>query len=139
MMEQQDALTGDGGSEELIPESNGAMESMESLMESDTGLEFPSQGEIRTGVIASISSSQLLVSVGAKSEGVITGRELDQIPVSEREAFKVGQEIPVYVVNPEDQYGNVVLSYVRAREAMGWEVVEKMQETGDTFDGLVEG
>ncbi|HAE58958.1 MAG TPA: 30S ribosomal protein S1, partial [Anaerolineae bacterium] len=105
----------------------------------DTGLEFPSQGEIRTGVIASISSSQLLVSVGAKSEGVITGRELDQIPVSEREAFKVGQEIPVYVVNPEDQYGNVVLSYVRAREAMGWEVVEKMQETGDTFDGLVEG
>jgi small subunit ribosomal protein S1 len=139
MMEQQDALEGNGGSEELIPENNDAMESMEALMESDTGLEFPSQGEIRTGVIASISSSQILVSVGAKSEGVITGRELDQIPAEEREAFEVGQEIPVYVVNPEDQYGNVVLSYVRAREAMGWEVVEKMQESGETFDGVVEG
>jgi small subunit ribosomal protein S1 len=142
MMEQQDAQMGNGGSEELIPDSNGAMETMESmeaLMQSDTGLEFPSQGEIRTGVIASISPSQILVSVGSKSEGVITGRELDQIPVSEREAFKLGQEIPVYVVNPEDQFGNVVLSYVRAREAMGWEVVEKMQETGDTFDGIVDG
>lgn len=139
MMEQQNAQLGNGGSDELIPDSNGAMESMEDLMQSDTGLEFPSQGEIRTGVIASISPSQILVSVGAKSEGVITGRELDQIPVSEREALQVGQEIPVYVVNPEDQYGNVVLSYVRAREAMGWEVVERLQESGETFDGAVEG
>jgi small subunit ribosomal protein S1 len=139
MMEQQNALEGNGGSEELIPENNDTMESMEALMESDTGLEFPSQGEIRTGVIASVSPSQILVSVGAKSEGVIMGRELDQIPSEEREAFEVGQEIPVYVVNPEDQYGNVVLSYVRAREAMGWDVVEKLQESGDAFDGIVEG
>jgi small subunit ribosomal protein S1 len=133
MMEQNETLMGHGGSE------NGA-ESMESLMkEHDAGLEFPSQGEIRQGVIASISANQILVSVGAKSEGVIMGRELEQIPASEKDAFIVGQNIPVYVINPEDSNGNMVLSYVRARESMGWEVVEKMQEEGATFEGTIEG
>ena len=105
----------------------------------DSGLEFPSQGEIRKGVIAGISSTQILVSVGAKSEGVITGRELEQIPAADREALKVGQEVPVYVVNPEDQNGNVVLSFVRAQEFIGWDVVEKMVETGEDFEGKIEG
>ena len=139
MMDQQDALNDNGGREE--PTQNDTNhETMESLMRSeDAGLEFPNQGEIRTGVIASISSSQILVSVGAKSEGVIMGRELEQIPGLERDAFKVGQEIPVYVITPEDSNGNLVLSYVRAREAMGWEVVEKMQESGEPFEGQIEG
>src|SRR6185295_8854841 len=136
MMDQQDAQMGNGGREEDIQNDNN-QETMESLMRSeDAGLEFPSQGEIRTGVIASISPSQILVSIGAKSEGVILGRELEQIATLERDAFKIGQEIPVYVVNPEDDNGNVILSYVRARESMGWEVVEKMQETGEPFDGI---
>lgn len=138
MMDQLNALPGNGDSEELT-QATAETESMESLMQSDTGLEFPAQGEIRTGVIASVSSNQLLVSVGAKSEGVIAGRELDQISAEERAAFTVGMEIPVYVVNPEDNNGNVVLSYVRAREAMGWEEVERLKESGETFEGKVEG
>jgi small subunit ribosomal protein S1 len=138
MIEEQDALQGQGGRDEQF--QSDSHETMESLMRSeDAGLEFPAQGEIRQGVIASISQSQILVSVGSKSEGVIMGRELEQIPPTEREALKVGQEIPVYVINPEDQNGNVVLSYVRAREAMGWEVVEKMQESNESFDGTIDG
>jgi small subunit ribosomal protein S1 len=136
MTEQNDTLAGKDNTSNS--ESNN--ESMESLMkDEDSGLEFPSQGEIRKGVIASISSTQILVSVGAKSEGLITGRELEQIPAADREALKVGQEVPVYVVNPEDQNGNVVLSFVRAQEFIGWDLVEKMVETGEDFDGKIEG
>lgn len=126
--------TGEDNQEEF------SMESMENLMNSASAdLEFPAQGEIRTGVIASIAPTQILVSVGAKSEGVIMGRELDQIPAEEREALAIGQEIPVYVINPEDSNGNIVLSYTRAREAQGWEVVEKLQTENATFEGKVEG
>ena len=139
MIDEQDALNVLGGREDQFQMDN-HHETMESLMRSeDAGLEFPSQGEIRKGVIASISQSQILVSVGSKSEGVIMGRELDQIPDSERQELAVGQEIPVYVLNPEDQNGNVVLSYVRAREAMGWEQVEAMQESAESFEGKIEG
>ena len=136
MVDQKNSPQGQTGAEQ----DNEFQETMESLMQSETaGLEFPNQGEIREGVIASISPSQILVSIGAKSEGLITGKEIESIPQSERDAFVVGQTIPVYVKDPEDQNGNVVLSYTRARESLGWEVVEKLQETNEPLDGVIDG
>jgi small subunit ribosomal protein S1 len=112
---------------------------METLLNESKALDFPLSGEIRTGVIASISLTQILVSVGAKSEGVVTGRELESIPVEERAALQVGQEILVYVLNPEDENGTVVLSYTRAQEQKGWAEVEKMLEDSGTYEGKVDG
>ena len=63
----------------LDPDNN-----MASLLEAEgVNIDFPRQGEIRQGIIASISKDQILVSVGTKSEGVITGKELEAIPESE--------------------------------------------------------
>ncbi len=89
-------------------------------------MDLPQVGEIRKGTIASIGSNQILVSIGAKSEGVIAGRELEQLTEEERSALKVGQEVDVYVINPEDDNGNVVLSFERAQEQLSWGSVEKM-------------
>lgn len=141
IMDQENALIGQEGGNETSAQSdtNESMD-MEALMQAhDAGLEFPSQGEIRKGVIASISPSQILVSVGAKSEGVITGRELEAIDPADRENLQTGQEINVFVVNPEDQNGNVVLSFTRAQEQMGWEMVEKMVATDQDYEGKIEG
>ena len=102
-------------------------------------LDFPTQGEIRTGIIATIRENEILVSVGTKSEGVISGRELEQIPDQERATFQVGQEILVYVVAPEDANGNVVLSYTRAREERDWEKVEKLKATEEIYQSKIVG
>lgn len=148
-MEQNEALNGQG----VEPESNPAVEvktveenpvqelsSMETLLEEQgLGLDFPRQGEVRTGFIATLGENEILVSVGTKSEGVITGRELEQIPAEERSTFEVGKEIPVYVVTPEDANGNVVLSYVRAREERDWEDAEALLESAGTFDSKIAG
>jgi small subunit ribosomal protein S1 len=113
---------------------------MASLLDSaGTGIEFPVQGEIRKGVIASMTPGQILVSVGAKSEGVISGKEYELIPPAELAELKIGQEIPVYVINPEDQNGNLVLSYVRAREEQGWQVVEKMITSKESYHSSIIG
>lgn len=113
---------------------------MESLLEEQgLSLEFPSQGEIRQGFIATIRDNEILVSIGTKSEGVISGRELEQIPTEERAAFHVGMEIPVFVVAPEDANGNVVLSYLRAREEKDWEVVEALLASNETYPSKVIG
>jgi small subunit ribosomal protein S1 len=113
---------------------------MESLLnEQEMNVDLPQPGEIRTGMIASISPSQILVSIGAKSEGVVSGRELDQLTPEEREALKVGQEVHVYVVNPEDENGNVVLSLKRAQEQISWENVEKLVESDTVIDSKVIG
>ncbi len=115
-------------------------QTMESLLESESlSVELPQTGEIRKGMIASIGQSQILVSIGAKSEGVINARELEQLSAEEREALKVGQEVNVYVINPEDQNGNVVLSFKRAQEQMSWENVEKMITDETVIDSKIIG
>jgi small subunit ribosomal protein S1 len=103
------------------------------------GIDFPQQGEIRTGVIASITPGQILVSVGTKSEGVIAGKEYELIPPEELAELKIGQEIPVYVINPEDQNGNLILSYTRAREEQSWQIVESMLSSKETVHSSVIG
>jgi len=127
--DQNDALTGQGAAD-ASPQGdqpNNQNQTMESLLESESlSVELPQVGEIRKGTIASINPNQILVSIGAKSEGIIAGRELEQLTEEERNALQVGQEVNVYVVNPEDVNGNVVLSFKRAQEQMSWENVERM-------------
>ena len=150
-MEQNEALPGQGVAPEGDPsanvpvsaqdeDTNNNHSNMEALLDQEgMSLDFPQPGEIRTGMVASVSPSQILVSVGAKSEGVITGRELESIPTDDRAALKVGQEILVYVLSAEDNSGNVVLSFTRAQEQKGWGDVEKMLEEGGSYDGKVDG
>ena len=121
-------------------EDQGDNNNMASLLESE-GLEidFPTQGEIRQGVVASVTPGQILVSVGTKSEGVISGKEYELIPSDELANLKIGQEIPVFVINPEDSNGNLVLSYMRAREEEGWQIVENMVAKKESFHSSIIG
>ena len=114
--------------------------SMEDLLEDeDIGLDFPRQGEIRKGTVARVTETEILVSIGTKSEGVIPSREVDQLDEEIREEISIGKEITVYVVNPEDQGGNVLLSYVRALEEKDWLYAEAMLASGETFEGTIIG
>jgi len=140
-MEESQAPIGQGAEEEQNKiEEMPEQESMEALLEQEgLGLDFPQAGELRTGVIASISDSEILVSVGAKSEGVISGREFDQIDDEKRTELKVGSEIPVYILSPEDKNGNLVLSYSRACEEMDWDRAEELIKSEDSFDSTIAG
>ena len=115
-------------------------QSMEALLASESfGIDLPKAGEIRKGTIASISQNQILISIGAKSEGVVAGKELEQLTEEERAALKVGQELDVFVIIPEDNNGNVVLSLKRAFEQIAWENVEKMIADETVFDTKIIG
>jgi small subunit ribosomal protein S1 len=136
--DQNETLPPQGGDSSQQGDPNS--QSMESLLSNESlHVDMPQAGEIRTGVIASIAPSQILVSIGAKSEGVISSRELEQLSASDREALQVGAEIPVYVLNPEDENGNVVLSLRRAQEQLSWENVEKMLEEDRVYESKIVG
>ena len=141
-MDQNETLSGQGGEQENLQGEpvNQNNQSMEALLKNDAfSVELPQAGEVREGTIASISPTQILVSIGAKSEGVISGRELEVIDAEDRDAFEVGQEIPVFVVSPEDTNGNVVLSFKRAQEQMAWESVEELMESDEIIESKVIG
>jgi len=139
-MEESQTPVGPGEEEHNKVEEMPEQESMESLLEQEgLGIDFPKAGETRTGTIASISSSEILVSVGAKSEGVISGREFDQISDEDRKELQVGSEVPVYILSPEDKNGNLVLSYTRAREEMDWDRSEELLKSNDAFESTIAG
>ena len=113
---------------------------MASLLEKEgLGLELPQAGEIKTGMIASISPGQIMVSIGAKSEGIINGQEFELIPPDIFASMEVGQEIPVYIITPEDHNGNLLLSYIRALEAESWEKADELMKAKDVFTGKIVG
>jgi small subunit ribosomal protein S1 len=136
-MDQNDAQLEQGAT----PENNSAENhNMASLLEQEgLGIEFPQQGEIRKGVIASITPGQILVSIGTKSEGIIAGKEYDQIPSDELTGLQIGQAIHVYVLNPEDQNGNLVLSFTRAQEEVGWQHVEELMASKESSHSSIIG
>ena len=134
-MEETLALTG----QEAMPEVNqtqpsqpedrpsGNNPSMESLLEEGMTLDLPKPGEIRTGVIARISDSEILISIGAKSEGIINGKEKDAIPRDEFAKFEVGQEIPVYVLC---HHGN------RSMQVTGWLIQQGFKNVINVSGGI---
>lgn len=109
------------------------------LDEGASGMNMLNRGEIRDGIIARITPSEILVDVGAKSEGIISGKELEAIDQPTRKSFAVGQEIPVYVLDPEDRNGNPVLSYVRAREEKDWQTAERLLQTQEVYASTIAG
>jgi len=136
-MDQNDAQFEQGVTPENNTENSNNMASL--LEQEGLGIEFPKQGEIRTGMVASKTPGQILVSIGTKSEGVISGKEYEQIPPEELEALQIGQEIPVFVINPEDSNGNLVLSYVRAREEVSWQQTETLLTSKETIHSSIIG
>lgn len=133
----QNEIVKNTGEEEKQEETNNKMEAL--LAEEGLTIDFPKRGEIRTGTVASISDGQILVSVGAKSEGLLTGKELDSIDEETLASFKEGEDITVYVVNPEDANGNLILSYTRALEEKNWQTAEELLESEDSFQSKIEG
>src|SRR3990172_5751982 len=113
---------------------------MEQLLnQGDLNLDMPKPGDMRTGMIASISDDEILVSIGAKSEGVIPARELEGMSAEERAKLKVGQDIQVYIVSPEGSKGIMQLSYTRSMEDDDWGKAEALLKSKEAYQGKVEG
>jgi len=93
-------------------------------------------GDIIDGVVVRVDPDEVLVDVGSKSEGVISSRELGT-----REAgtpdLHAGDHIKVFVLQPENEDGNVVLSLRRARAESVWVKAQEQQATGEMMDAEV--
>jgi small subunit ribosomal protein S1 len=113
---------------------------MEQLLnQGDLNLDMPKPGDMRMGMIASISDEEVMVSIGGKTEGVIPARELEAMSPEERANLKVGQEIQVYIVSPEGSKGIMQLSYTRSMEDDDWGKAEALLKSKEVYQGNVEG
>src|SRR5579862_407333 len=89
-------------------ESQPTPDSMEAMLDQqESALK---KGDIIEGTVAQTTPTEILVDIGLKSEGVISGKELERMDRETLESLKVGEKVLAYVLIPEDKNGNVVLS-----------------------------
>jgi small subunit ribosomal protein S1 len=89
-------------------------------------------GEIVKGTIIEVRPKEVLVDIGYKSEGAISGNEFDDI-----KACKVGDEIDVLIEKLEDKDGMVVLSKEKAEFKKNWDRILLIAGEGTTVTGKV--
>jgi len=128
-------------SNDLIQESTAQANStdLESLLQAEYSFTPLKRGEVREGIIVRIGPSEILVDLSGKTEGIVSGRELERMSKDTLTSLKIGDEVLAYVINPEDKNGNIVLSLTRAQLEKDWRRAERLFETQDMFQGHVAG
>ncbi len=89
-------------------------------------------GEIVKGKIIELRPKEVLVDIGYKSEGVISGMEFEDIKM-----LKVGDEIDVLIEKLEDKDGMVVLSHEKAEFKKNWDKILTICNEGGRITGKV--
>lgn len=130
-----------GGEEEIETPVNQEEEQnlLAQWLEEEYDLPELERGTIREGTIVHVGENEILVDIGYKCEGVITGRELERLDPEVREQLQVGNEILVYVVGTEDRNGNIILSLTRAMAEADWRRAEQLYKSGEIFEAQVSG
>ncbi len=125
-----------------IPEldENSSISLMEQLLNSPSSLPGKFQyGQVLEGIVMYKDRDELLVDVGAKSEGIVPSRELQTVTTEEMKEIQVGSPILVFVVLPENQDGLTVLSVDKAKLEKTWRKLEKQSEANEIVLGEVLG
>ena len=118
---------------------DGAEHPMNFLLEDDFYLDLPQPGEIREGQVVAHRDHEILIDIGAKSEGLISGSELEIMDAKARELFSVGNSVPVFIVNSEDRNGNIILSYAKAVEEEDWLKASELLENQEVHQSKIIG
>ncbi len=97
------------------------------------------KGDILEGTIVSTSPTEILIDIGQKAPGVVQRKELDRMDRAALEQLKPGEKVWVYVVDPEGQSGDPVLSITRAAEEKDWRDAETFRQNKTIYLGKIDG
>lgn len=93
-------------------------------------------GELVEGIVVSVTHGEILVDVGAKSEGIISGSELADADKSYKN-LKPGDTLLAYVLQAENEQGYIVLSLKRAEKDKKWYELEMAYKNGSIVEATV--
>jgi small subunit ribosomal protein S1 len=105
----------------------------------DPSLEYKSlkYGDVMDGVIMRIDRDEILVDIGSKSEGIVPSREFSSLNSEEKGDLNIGDTVLVFVVQPENQEGQAVVSIDRARQEKSWRRLQELYEANESIQAEV--
>jgi small subunit ribosomal protein S1 len=137
---EQAITTGDGAAEAEAG-ARGPMTMQELLDQPEHQVKSLKYGDVVEGKVVRIDPDEILIDFGGKSEGVVSNRELMSRRAREgdepRPELKVGDEVLVYVIQPESPEGHAVLSLRRAGLERKWRVMQEKFDAGEIVEARV--
>ncbi|NLY43848.1 MAG: bifunctional 4-hydroxy-3-methylbut-2-enyl diphosphate reductase/30S ribosomal protein S1 [Clostridiaceae bacterium] len=95
-------------------------------------------GDTVKGTVIGMSSNEVYVDLGFKSDGIIRLSELTDDPTAVPEDIvKIGDVIDVFVIRVDDGEGNVLLSKKKLDSIRGWESIENAFEKKEVLQGKI--
>jgi small subunit ribosomal protein S1 len=116
---------------------------MAELMEHpDNEVKSLKHGDVVEGTVVRIDPDEILVDFGGKSEGVVSNRELmnrrgPRDGDEARPEIQVGNQVLVYVLQPESPEGHAVLSLRRAGLERKWRGMQERFDAGEIVEARV--
>ena len=98
----------------------------------DETLNKVNEHQVVEGKVISVDKKEVIVNIGYKSDGVIPASEFRYNP-----DLKVGDMVEVYVENPEDKKGQLLLSHKKARLSKSWDRVNAALENDEIIQGYI--
>ena len=98
----------------------------------DESLNTVKDKEVIKGTIIALNKREAVVNIGYKSDGIIPMNEFRYNP-----DIKVGDTVEVFVENPEDKKGQLVLSHRKARAARSWDRINQALENDEIIKGFI--
>jgi small subunit ribosomal protein S1 len=96
-------------------------------------------GQVLEGIVMFKDSAEMLVDIGAKSEGIIPNREFQTLSAEEVDGLRIGDNLLVFVIQPQNQEGYTVLSVDKARLEKVWRKLQVLSEANEIVQGDVVG
>lgn len=116
-------------------------ESFQELLEASWNLssDQPQRGEIRQATILQISDHEIIVDMGAKRDGIVPAQDLERLDDEVRNHLNEGDKVYVYVINPQDMDGNLIVSINMGLQQQDWDRAKALLDTDDVVEVSVEG
>ena len=86
-----------------------------------------SRGQEIEGVVTYVSRKMVLLDIGAKTEGLVAGEDVTEAADLVKE-IAVGDKIKAYVRYPENDQGQIILSWRKAAEASRWDRFKQLMD-----------
>jgi small subunit ribosomal protein S1 len=99
----------------------------------------PRRGEIRQAYILEVKNNEVIVDLGAKIDGFVTAQDLEKLDASVKQRLVVGERVPVYVLNPQDEKGNLIVSINMGLQQYDWDEARKLLNTDEVVEVNVVG
>ncbi len=117
-----------------MPEMN---EMQRLLEEQEAQFRTIKRGDVVEGQIVHMDPDEILVDIGLKSEGVLSTKELPATGYGSLAELSVGDNVLVYVMQPETPEGHPVVSIKRARQERQWRIAQEQYERGELLEAEV--